>query len=203
MHISQCEWMGAVMSTPSLEWGGRRWCMMSGKSLLPHALLLTAQSTQAASWVGGNGNSSNGKHLLIPRTDCTHSGSTCWRQIKPARVTQPLLNHVARSSFQKAATAHSKETLCVLLTLLSGGAGMAKGTCQTEVLLGFKWPWEEKLILLSTLKGPPGNCFLPKTFFLLTLSYGFCPGVRMAHTFTLRVVFRDLVALKVYIVCIK
>ena len=153
--------------------------------------------------MGGNGNSSNGKHLLTPGTDCTHSGNTCRSQIKPAGVTQPLLNHVPCSSFQKAAIAHSKETFCILLTLLSGGAGTAKKTCPTEVLLGFKWPWTEELILLSTWKGPPGNCLLPKAFFLLTLSHGFCPGVRRPHTFTLRVVFRDFVALEVYIVCIK
>lgn len=106
-------------------------------------------------------------------------------------------------NFQKGAIAHSKETLSILLTLLSGCAGMVKGTCQTEVLLGFKWPWMKELVLLSTRKGPPGNCPLPEAFSLLTLSHGFCPGVRRVYTFTLEVVFRDFVALKVYINGIK
>lgn len=160
--------MGAVMSAPSPEWGGGSWYMKSGKPLLSHALLLTAHSTQAASRVGGNGNSSNGKHLLTPRTDCTHSGNTCRSQIKPAGAAQPSLHHVPCPSFQKAAVAHSRETLCVLLALLSGGAGVAKGPCQAEVLLGLTWPWTEELILLSTWKGPPGNCLLRKAFLLLT-----------------------------------
>lgn len=107
---------------PSSRVGGN-WCLTPGKLLSSHALLLTAHSTQAASWVGGNSNSSNGKHLLTPRTDCIHSGNTCWSQIKPAGVTEPVLNHVPCSSFQKAAIAHSKEAPCTLLASLSGGAG--------------------------------------------------------------------------------
>jgi len=53
---------------------------------------------------------------------------TCRSQIKRAEVTQPLLNHVPPFNFQQAAIAHRKESLYVLLALLSGGGGMAKGT---------------------------------------------------------------------------
>lgn len=99
--------------------------------------------------MGGNGNSSNGKHLFAAKTDCTNCGNTCQSQVKPAGVTQALLNYVPCSNFQKAAITHSKETLCILLTLLSEGAGMVKGTCQTEVLLGFKWPWMKELVTIG------------------------------------------------------
>lgn len=173
-----------------VEWGGRRWCITSGKSLSSHALLLTAHSTQAVSRVGGNGNSSNGKHLLTPRTDCAHSADTCRSQIKTCwsntAIAEPRAMWFRKHVLSESSHCPTSKKLCILLTLLSGGAGMAKGTCQTEVLLGFKGPWMEELILLSTWKGFPGSCPLPKAFFLLTLTPGFCPGVRRAHTFTLR-----------------
>lgn len=187
----------------SLEWGGRRWCITSGKSLSSHALLLTAHSTQTVSWVGGNGNSSNGKHLLTPRTDCAHSADTCRSQIKTCWSNTAIAE--PRAMFQLSESSHcpTSKKLCILLTLLSGGAGMAKGTCQTEVLLGFKWPWMEELILLSTWKGFPISCLLPKhsSSWLSHLASALELGGLIPLPWELFLEILQL--LRVYIVCIK
>lgn len=170
-----------LFQSHTCSWGrGGVWCLENSLSIPCPA---ANSSLYTSSLLSGRKLNSHGKHLLAPKTDCTHSANTCWGS---AAIAAPCAMFQLRESnycpqqrnpLRPAEFVH-RRSWC--------GQRDALGWYAPSV----KQPWMEVWILLNIWEGPPAKCFLSKLFSWL-LSPGTCPGAGRAHAFTFRVVFRE------------